>query len=76
MGQGANWRAISWSGGGSDDEDDDEMFEGQGHRLGGKEVPPKLGDLQLGEIRMHDAGMCSLFLSLSPSLYKFLNVCG
>ena len=51
-------------GGGSDDEDDDEMFEGQGHRLGGKEVPPKLGDLQLGEIRMHDAGMFSLSLSL------------
>ena len=32
-------------GGGSDDDDDDEMFEGEGCRLGGKEAPPRLGDL-------------------------------
>ena len=51
-------RQFQGLGGGSDDDDDDdEMFEGGGHRLGGKEVTPRLGDLQLGDIRMHDAGM-------------------
>ena len=56
-GRGRGPRQFPGLGGGGDDDDDDEMFEGGGHRLGGKEVPPKLGDLQLGEIRMHDAGM-------------------
>ena len=72
-------------GGGSDDDDDDEMFEGQGHRLGGKEVPPRVGDLQMSEIKMHNAGMlhivyvCVLSLSLSTwslnnSAYTFLSL--
>ena len=65
-------RQFQGLGGGGDDDDDDDMFEGQGHRLGGKEDPPRVGDLQLGEIKMHDAGMCmwslSLPLCLSPSL--------
>ena len=61
-------------GGNDDDDDDDDIFEGQGHRLGGKEVPPRMGDLQLGEIRMHDAGECSLSLSLPPSLPPSLSL--
>ena len=68
-------RQFPGLGGGSDD-DDDEMFEGQGHRLGGKEAPPRVGDLQMSEIKMHNAGMFTrmcvyslfLFLSLSESL--------
>ena len=50
-------RQFQGLGGGSDDDDDDEMFEGEGHRLGGKEAPPRLGDLQLGDMKMHNAGM-------------------
>ena len=40
------------------DDDDDEMFEGQGHRLGGKDVPPIAGDLQISELKMHASGNC------------------
>lgn len=37
-------------------DDDDEMFEGEGHRLGGKEVPPIAGDLQIPGLKMHGSG--------------------
>ena len=69
-------RQFRGLGGGGNDDDDYDMFEGQGHHLGGKEVPPRMGDLQLGEIRMHDAGECSLSLppSLPPSLSLSLSL--
>lgn len=38
------------------DDDDDELFEGEGHRLGGKEVPPIAGDLLISELKMHASG--------------------
>ena len=60
-------RQFQGLGGGSDD-DDDEMFEGQGHRLGGKEVPPRVGDLQMSEIKMHNAGMFTRMCVYSLSL--------
>ena len=34
----------------------DDSFEGAGHRLGGKEGPVMLGDLQRHADRMRDAG--------------------
>ena len=34
----------------------DDSFEGAGHRLGGKEGPAMLGDLQRHADRMRDAG--------------------
>ena len=39
-----------------DDDDDDEIFEGEGHRLGGKEVPPIAGDVLIPELKMHASG--------------------
>ena len=62
-------RQIHGLGGGSDD--DDEMIEGGGHRLGGKEVPPIVGDLQMNNIRMHDAGKCIFIILCSLSLSRY-----
>ena len=57
-------RARRWGG-----DDDDEMFEGEGHRLGGKEVTPIVGDLQIGDYNTHASGesyTTSLTLFLLP----------
>ena len=35
---------------------DDDMFEGQGHRLGGKEAPPIVGDVLISDQRMQISG--------------------
>ena len=50
------WGPRQFPGLGGDDDDDDEMFEGEGHRLGGKEAPPTVGDLQMPQLKMRASG--------------------
>ena len=46
-------RQLPGLGGG---DSDDEMFEGEGHRLGGKDVAPMVGDLLISNQRMQASG--------------------
>ena len=51
--------------------DDDELFEGEGHRLGGKEVLPMLGDIQISGKKMHDAST----VSITTNMYMYIYFC-